>query len=266
VFIVFAAILGDAPDPTVDEREVQRLVRLARTGDGAAARRLYTLHAGRVFRAVRGLCGSEADAEDAVQETFARALPRLNEYGYRARTRFVAWLCTIAFNVARQKERATRRTGLLQDTALGSGRAVDPEGDLDRARQRGRVLTALAELEPRDREVVSLRYGAGLSAPEVGEALSLSPANVRKICERQRAALLERAFGALSPGEASEARIRTALAPVFDAPPRSLAAEWVEILRLRPVLHGALALGSATLLGATSPLVALPLALLRALG
>ena len=52
------------------------------------------------------------------------------------------------------------------------------------------LLEALAELPERDRAVLSLRYGGELSAPEVAQALGLSAANVRKICERRRAELL----------------------------------------------------------------------------
>ena len=39
--------------------------------------------------------------------------------------------------------------------------------DIDRTRQRTALLQALAELEPREREIVSLRYGAELNATEI---------------------------------------------------------------------------------------------------
>jgi DNA-directed RNA polymerase specialized sigma24 family protein len=46
-----------------------------------------------------------------------------------------------------------------------------------------------------------LRYGAGLPAPEVAALVGLDAANVRKICQRQRAGLL----AMLQAGEATEA-------------------------------------------------------------
>ena len=58
------------------------------------------------------------------------------------------------------------------------------------AEARGRLLRALEALPKRDREVLSLRYGADLEASEVAAACALSAANVRKICERQRRRLL----------------------------------------------------------------------------
>ena len=76
---------------------------------------------------------------------------------------------------------------------------------------------------------------------------------------------LEEAFEALEPSAAQRSRIEDALEPVFSARPRSLTMEWVDLLRLRPALHGTLALGASALLWGTSPLAALSLALVRAL-
>ena len=73
-----------------------------------------------------------------------------------------------------------------------AGESRDPGDELDLARRKKALLEAMAELAPREREVVSLRYGAELTAAEVGAALGLGEANVRKICERQRKDLLER--------------------------------------------------------------------------
>ncbi len=77
---------------------------------------------------------------------------------------------------------------------------VDPEAENaeDAVLKRRAVLAALATLPERDRQVVSLFYGAELSAEEVADVLGLSASNVRKICERQRKALLT----ALGEGEA----------------------------------------------------------------
>jgi RNA polymerase sigma factor (sigma-70 family) len=95
---------------------------------------------------------------------------------------------TVARNAACRRFRRRpelSQTGELPETAVDD----DLDANLDRARQRRALLVALGELDSRDREVVSLRYAGELTATEVGEALGLDPANVRKICERQRAAL-----------------------------------------------------------------------------
>lgn len=74
---------------------------------------------------------------------------------------------------------------------------------------------------------------------------------------------LEQAFEAFEPSAAQTARMARALEDAFERPPRSLAAEWVELLRIRPLWHGALAGASALLVFAT-PLGA-ALSLLRLL-
>jgi RNA polymerase sigma-70 factor (ECF subfamily) len=77
--------------------------------------------------------------------------------------------------------------------------AVDPAGDLDRARQRGALLIALGELPERERAIVSLRYGAELNASEIAAAVGIEPATIRKILERVRARLGARIEALLSP-------------------------------------------------------------------
>ena len=193
------ALLGGPGEPAAspaDEREVERLVGAARGGDRAAGTALYRLHVRHVFRAVRSLVRDEGEAEDVVQEAFVRALTRLDRYRPREGARFVSWVAAIALNVARKRARWWRRA-VPEDRAPKDDRAATgPEADageqLDLARRKAALLEALGELEPREREIVSLRYGAELSAAEVGAALVLGEANVRKICERQRKKLLER--------------------------------------------------------------------------
>ncbi|MGC4118115.1 MAG: RNA polymerase sigma factor [Myxococcales bacterium] len=181
-----------------DEREVGALVDAARQGDRSAGTKLYQQHVRAVFRAVRTLVRDEQEAEDVAQEAFVRALTSLEQYRPREGARFVSWVSAIALNVARKRARWWRRAVSDSDEAAKkrveavSEPHEDPGEALDAARRKQALLAAMAELPPREREVLSLRYGAELSAAEVGEAMGLNEANVRKICERQRQKLLER--------------------------------------------------------------------------
>ncbi len=186
--LCFAALFGDAPEPDVDELAVQRWVRAARTGQPLAARRLYNQFVRRLYRTVRPWCPSDADAEDLVQETFARALRSLAEYEYRPGTRFIAWLATIALNLSRKQARRVHGDAPLSEAAQV---AVEPAVDPDAGRRRAALLEALGKLEERERRILTLRYGAELNATEIARAVGLSSANVRKICERLRARLLQ---------------------------------------------------------------------------
>jgi RNA polymerase sigma-70 factor (ECF subfamily) len=57
--------------------------------------------------------------------------------------------------------------------------APSPEERLLREEEVGRMLDALADLAPADRELVSLRYGSGLSSAEVAEVLGVREPVVR---------------------------------------------------------------------------------------
>jgi RNA polymerase sigma-70 factor (ECF subfamily) len=192
---------GEAePLAPLTEDAIARLVERARTGDTDARRTLYEQHVDRVFRAVRGMLRSEADAEDVTQDAMLTVLTSLNKYTPRADARFAAWVTTIAVNTARRRFRR-RRPEL---TATGDLPEIpddgeDPADRLDRARRRRALLVALAELPERERVVVSLRYGAELNASEIGVIVGIEPATVRKTLERMRARLGERITTLLNP-------------------------------------------------------------------
>jgi RNA polymerase sigma-70 factor (ECF subfamily) len=142
---------------------------------------------------VRGTLRSDAEAEDVTQDAMLTALTSLGRYSPRSGTRFVAWLTAIAVNTTHRRFRRRRpeltATGELPDVPAADD---DPAEDIDRTRQRKALLQALAELEPREREIVSLRYGAELNATEISAQVGVEPATVRKILERARVRLAER--------------------------------------------------------------------------
>jgi RNA polymerase sigma-70 factor (ECF subfamily) len=184
----------------LDEEAIARFVARARAGDPGARQMLYLQHVDRVFRTVRGMLPSDADAEDVTQDTMLAVLTSLHTYAPRAEARFAAWVTAIAVNPARRRLRRRRpeltATGDLPETAAD---AIDPAEDLDRARRRRALLIALAELPAREREVVSLRYGAELNATEIGACVGLEPATIRKMLERARTRLGARIDTLLGP-------------------------------------------------------------------
>jgi RNA polymerase sigma-70 factor, ECF subfamily len=198
-FAILSSRLGGDAEPLAEDA-IADLVRQARAGDADARRQLYAQHVDRVYRTVRGMLRSDADAEDVTQDAMLTVLTSLHKYAPRADARFAAWVTTIAVNTAHRRFRR-RRPEL---TATGEppdmpGEAVDPAADLDRARQRRALLMALGELPERERTIVSLRYGAELNATEIAAAVGTESATVRKILERARTRLGARIDEMLSP-------------------------------------------------------------------
>ncbi len=199
---LFAALslhFGGDAEPLAED-VIARLVEQARAGDAGARQTLYEQHVNRVFRTVRGMLQSDADAEDVTQDAMLTVLTSLRKYTPRADSRFAAWVTAIAVNTARRRFRRRRpeltTTGELPEMPDDGS---DPVDALDRARRRRALLTALAELPERERVIVSLRYGAELNASDIGATLGVEPATIRKMLERTRTRLGARIEGLLNP-------------------------------------------------------------------
>ena len=108
LFAALSAHFGDYAEP-LDEDAIARLVEPARTGDSDARQALYAQHVERVYRTVRGMLRSDADAEDVTQDTMLTVLTSLHTYQPRAGTRFAAWVTTIAVNTAAAEPPAPSR-------------------------------------------------------------------------------------------------------------------------------------------------------------
>ena len=199
LFAALSARFGGDAEPLAEEA-IARLVEQARAGDTGARQGLYVQFVDRVFRAVRGMLRSDADAEDVTQDAMLTVLTSLHKYTARADARFAAWVTTIAVNTARRRFRRRRpeltATGELPETPVEGS---DPAESLDRARRRRALLIALAELPERERVIVSLRYGAELNATDIGATVGIEPAAIRKILERVRTRLGARIGALLSP-------------------------------------------------------------------
>ena len=76
LFATFSSRLGGDVEPLAEDA-IARLVEQARAGDSEARRQLYTQHVDRVFRTVRGMLRSDADAEDVTQDALLTVLTSL---------------------------------------------------------------------------------------------------------------------------------------------------------------------------------------------
>jgi RNA polymerase sigma-70 factor (sigma-E family) len=128
--------------------------------------------------------GDRAQAEDIVQEAFARvqrAWPRVDP------DKAPAYLRSTAFNLAR----SGLRRGVVAARYRPLREAGGPTSD-DRvvlADDQRAVIEALRRLPVRQRECLTLRYYAELSEREIGQTLGISPNSVKTHLRRGMAAL-----------------------------------------------------------------------------
>jgi RNA polymerase sigma-70 factor (ECF subfamily) len=130
---------------------------------------LYRSSADDVFAYAAALLRDRSAAEEVTAAAFERALRRAHTFD-ASRGSHRAWLFGIARNAALDELRRRRRTAPLSDDAC----AAD---DTDEAARRMTVRVALAQLDPRDRELVALRFHAGLDHNEIAGVLGISPTN-----------------------------------------------------------------------------------------
>jgi RNA polymerase sigma-70 factor, ECF subfamily len=127
-----------------------------------------------LFAYVATLVRDRAAAEDVVAASYERAYRRLRTYdARRGSTR--QWLFGIARHAALDELRRRKRVATL---AVEPG-APEPtaEDDVPDPVRRATVRAALAALEPRDRELIALKFFAGLDNGEIAGVLGVSPSN-----------------------------------------------------------------------------------------
>jgi RNA polymerase sigma-70 factor (ECF subfamily) len=175
----------------------------ARRREPAAVSRIYTAYAPALFRFFVAAVGDRHQAEDLTGSAFVSAIEGLP--GFRGPVEALGgWLFRIARHDLydfRRKQGRSRLEPLeehLVEAADAAG-ADDPEElAIDRL-EGSRVLAALRQLSPDQREVLLLRMAAGLTAPEVAAIVGKTTGAVKALQHRGLASLA-RVLGLRSPG------------------------------------------------------------------
>jgi RNA polymerase sigma factor (sigma-70 family) len=136
---------------------------------------LYRSSRDDVYAYAAGLLRDPAAAEDVTATAFERA--------YRKRSRFDpargsarAWLFGIARNAALDElRRRGRQASLAADPV--DVESLSPAHPAEGSERRIVLATALQGLEPRERELVALKFFAGLSNVEIARVLGISESN-----------------------------------------------------------------------------------------
>ena len=160
---------------------IEALVQLAQAGDAEAFGQIYESYVDVVYRYVYVRCGSHHLAEDLTALAFERAFRRRRLFNPR-RGSERAWLFGIARNAALDELRRRRRsTALVGDVRTDAwDGAEETEGVLRRVT----VRAALAGLTPRERELIALKFHAGLSNPDIARVLGVSESNAGTLLHR----------------------------------------------------------------------------------
>ena len=135
---------------------------------------LYRAARDDVFAYVAAVLRDRSAAEDVTSQAFERAYRKRKSYDAR-RGSERAWIFGIARNAALDELRKRKRTAQLD--AEPEDTAALPEEEADRALRRFAVRAALASLDARDRELIALKFHAGLDNAELAAVLGVSASN-----------------------------------------------------------------------------------------
>lgn len=140
---------------------------------------LYQSHGKKIKRAIEGMTGSEAVAQELTHEAFLKAWTQLPYF--MRKSKLSTWLYQIAINTARDYLRSHRRAPAIEENYV---ELLSPE--------KRAVREGLLEMEPDPREILVLHYYEGQSVEDIAVILEIAAGTVKSRLFEARKDLRER--------------------------------------------------------------------------
>jgi RNA polymerase sigma-70 factor (ECF subfamily) len=177
---VLSAVIDKPRGDHFDEDAV--LVDRFLSGDTIAFELIYRKYYDKVFAIARGVLIDADEAADAVQEIFTLVYRHLHRFDRRAK--LSTWLFRIAVNRSIQEARKHRFKNKTVELTEAADRAAPVESqEID-----PRIHSALANLAPQDRALLTLFYWEELSLNEIADSIgcNVNAAKTRLYRARER--------------------------------------------------------------------------------
>ncbi|MGI8715358.1 MAG: RNA polymerase sigma factor, partial [Solirubrobacteraceae bacterium] len=176
--------------PLLRLRSDEQLVSLFRVGNEEAFRVIHDRYRSRLFAYTRQmLAGSSADAEDAVQEIFVRAYAGLRSHDRELALR--AWLYRIAHNRCIDEMRRPQPITIDAIDEFATPGAPDPMARVEQRDALRRLIADVQRLPEQQRSALLMRELGGMPYADVAEALGVSGAAVKSLLVRARVGLAQ---------------------------------------------------------------------------
>jgi RNA polymerase sigma-70 factor (ECF subfamily) len=172
----------------LDDAAIERLVEQARRGDSESCGAIFDCYHDPVHRYIASRVRHPVDAEDLTQTVFVKALEALPRYESRG-VPFGGWLFRLARNAVIDHVRTRRDHADLDEIAARVGEDGAPDRLAIHKQEFDEVATALGALTDEQRDVIALRFFAGLSAKEAAAAMGKNEGTIRGLQFRAIAAL-----------------------------------------------------------------------------
>lgn len=149
-------------------RELDGLLLRVGRGDREAFAQLYGLTRGAVYALALSLLGDSHEAQDVAQDTFVKVWE--SAPSYRSEGSPMAWLLTVARNLARSRLRRSSRQAELDEEEWN---AIPADAPAVAPEDRAVLQEALFRLGAEERKVVLLHAVTGLKHREIAQLLGL---------------------------------------------------------------------------------------------
>lgn len=143
---------------------------------------VYAEQLPRVYNFLRYRLGNEAVAQDLTSRTFEKAWRERHRYR-RDLAAFSTWLLRIARNVAVDHRRTSHEHAPLEDAAQAAAEGT-PEEEAVLRSNFARLSVLMSRLPERQRELLALKFGAGITNRAIARITGLSESNVGTLLHR----------------------------------------------------------------------------------
>jgi len=158
----------------------QQLVSAFLSGDSLSIERLIIRHKDKVFRFILSKVKDVDLANDIFQEVFIKVINKLREGRYNEEGKFISWVMRISHNMVIDHFRKEARVKMIRPNdeydifnTLGE-EADSTEDDMVRAQVFKELKVLIEYLSDEQREVLEMRYYAGMTFKEISEECDIS--------------------------------------------------------------------------------------------
>jgi len=172
-------------DSTVAALPNEAALVIRAVAEPAAFAALYDHYFPRVYNYIRYRVREAEAADDITAHVFEVAWNKLSRYR-QERAPFAVWLLAIARNAVNDHFRAANRHRWLSLDALWDHASSEPQPEQAaiHSQERADLLAALARLSDRERDLLAMKFAAGLTNRHIAKLARLSESNVGVILYR----------------------------------------------------------------------------------
>ena len=161
-----------------------QLIQNTLKGDQSAYGQLVSKYQNYMYTVCLKMLKSNADAQEATQDTFIKAYKKLNNY--KEQSKFSSWLYKIAYRTCLDTLRKRKQTIDLDEVSYSLADETTSDYDYEQTELQQQLRAAISQLNPKEAGLITMFYLEELSIKELAENTDMQLSNVKVILFRAR--------------------------------------------------------------------------------